>query len=215
MRVSASIVLVGFILLQGCAPVFSSFQTARILQEGEAEVSTAFTSTYIVEKQFTGGSENEHAQYMAGARFASRITDVSELQVLYARLFQVDAGINVFGIGWKRSLVKDRMAFALPIGTVFGQGINGLFVETHPSIIFTIPLSESIEVNPSIVGVVPLHRTYNKGVAFNIGALINPSRGNWDIRPEIGLLKYPGEEDFFWAAGVAVGVRFKPETERK
>lgn len=200
-----------FVCLQGCVPVFSSFQSARILEEGQAEFTPAYSSVYFLERDSFDESELQHAQHVLGLRFASGTSEVSEFQISYARLLQGEKefGINVFGLGWKRSLIKDKMAFVLPVGTAIGSNVGGLFISTHPSVVLTIPAGLHLDINPSFTGVFPINRAYNKGVAFNIGAAIKPLNKNWDLRPEFGVLKFFNDRDLFLSAGVGLSLKFK------
>lgn len=198
------------LLLQGCVPLSSSFQTAKIEKDRE-EFMPAVVTTYLFEEDFSGRRDNGHAQTAIGGRFASSTSEKSEFQINYARLFSdgKDTRLNVIGIGFKRSLVKDEVALVVPFGTVIGPNMGGLVISTHPSIVLSLPVGQHLEITPSFTGIVPLNRQYEKGLAVNLGARILPSSKTWDIRPEISLLRYPNERYMYLSAGIAVAIKLK------
>ncbi|NLB79639.1 MAG: hypothetical protein GX796_12610, partial [Clostridiaceae bacterium] len=105
------------------------------------------------------------------------------------------AKANVFGIGPKASLIKDRLAAYVPVGFAFGGDVEGIEeFEVQPTLLLTLPVGEYIEVNPSAKGTIGEEDFY---MAFNLGLGLSADFNRWAIRPEYGMLFNPGEEGHF------------------
>jgi hypothetical protein len=169
-------------LLQGCAPVFSDFQSARMVERGDIEVTPA--AGYVSAPQWT-----------AGAQVGYGLSDRTELRARLTHVFtdwdvEGDGGwledspddFNVISAGPKFSLVEDRLALHLPLGAYFNgeDGLGGL--HGHPSLIASIPISDDIDLNPSVNAILP-----GGLVAVNLGTAIG-DHDRFTVRPEVGVL---------------------------
>lgn len=197
MRYFNLLLVLSIALLQGCAPVFSDFQSARMVERGAVEVTPA--GGYVSSPQWT-----------LGAQIAYGLSDRTELR---ARLTHVFTGldtegsdwleesvndINVISAGLKFSLVEDRLALHLPIGAYFNaeDGLGGL--HGHPALIASIPVCDDIDLNPSLNAILP-----GGLVAINLGAALS-NHDRFTVRPEVGVLVNYG----FVSAGVGFSYRF-------
>ena len=111
---------------------------------------------------------------------------------------------QVFGIGPKVRLVKDRLALYVPVGRGFGGGDDNNLEDSwavHPTLLFTVTAHRYIEVNASAKHADP-RSAPNGGddmVAFNLGlglgrlqALGPPARGGVADQPgRLGALLPP------------------------
>lgn len=111
---------------------------------------------------------------------------------------------NIFGIGPKVSLVKDRIAAYLPVGFAFGGDIDGIDeFEVQPTVLFTLPVGQYIEINPSVKGVIG----DDFYMAFNLGLGLSSDFNRYAIRPEYGMLFNPGEKGHL--GQFSIGLSFK------
>jgi len=178
-------------LMWSCAPVFSDLQSARLVGKGNFEAAPHFTTT-----SSTSEGETEHVQNHFGLQGAYGISDGFEVRARYEHISVADDGgnANVFGIGPKASLLKDRIAAYLPVGFAFGGDVDGIEeVEVQPTLLFTLPVGRYVEINPSAKGIIG-EEFY---VAFNLGMGLSSNFNKYALRPEYGMLFNPGESGHF------------------
>lgn len=187
------------LLCAGCAPVFSELQSAKLVGRHNVEITPSATT---VSSSDSDGSE--HVQDEFGVQLATGVNDHLDLRARYVRV----EGVNVVAFGPKVGIVKDHLAFAIPLGLAFGADVDsGDSLQIHPTLIGTLPAGKVVELNGSVKYLVPLS---NKGgdnlVALNFGLGLGPER--WKLRPEVGFLMNPGEEGHF--TQFSLGFSFYP-----
>ena len=179
--------IIVLVLTYSCAPVFSDIQSARLVGKGNFEATPNFTTT---SQTFEG--ESDHIQNHYGLQLGYGLSKRIDLRARYEYIgLDSDGGsTNVFGIGPKVSLLKDRIAAYLPVGFAFGGDVEGIDeVEVQPTLLFTIPVGKNIEINPSVKGIIS-NEFY---MAFNLGLGLSTNPNKYVIRPEYGILLNPGE----------------------
>ena len=193
------------LLHQGCAPVFSEMQSARLVQKGGVEATGLYSNVAFAED-----GENEHVQNHIGLRVNYGISDNVNLRVGYENIFESGAeSAHIIGLGPKISIVQDRIAAFIPIGGAFGQDIStSESWQIHPTALFTLPITEQIEFNPSAKWLIPFDRDQENLVALNFGAGVSTDLNRWVLRPEIGLLYNPGNGGHF--THYSIGFSFYP-----
>ena len=173
------------ILSCSCAPVFSDLQSAKLVGKGNFEATPNFTTTSL-----TADGETDHIQNHFGFQLGYGLSNRIDLRVRYEYISIEDVNANVFGIGPKVSLLKDRIAAYVPIGFAFGKDVDGIDeFEVQPTLLFTLPVGEYVEINPSVKGIIG-SEFYG---AFNLGLGISTNLNKYVIRPEYGILFNPGE----------------------
>ena len=80
--------------------------------------------------------------------------------------------------------------------------------QLHPSALFTIPISDNVEINPSTKWLMPLSENGSHFVAFNLGAAMSSDLNIWAVRPEVGLLYDPGTKGRY--IHFSIGFSFNP-----
>jgi hypothetical protein len=170
----------GSLLAAGCAPVFSDLQSAKLVGRDRVEVTPSVT-------RVTDTYENQY-----GLQVATGVLDRLDLRARYVRV----EGVNVLGFGPKLSLVKDRVALAVPVGFAFGKDVDsGKSWAIHPTLLFTAPVNRHVELNVSTKALVP----FSKGdtlIAFNVGAGFG-DLDRWAIRPEVGMVFDPDQSGHY------------------
>jgi len=177
----------------GCAPVFSDFQSAKLVGRDRVEVTPSASTVSF------SGDDGGHVQDEYGLQLGTGVLDRMDLRAGYVRA----AGVNGVGFGPKIAFVKDRLALALPVGFAFGEDVEISKTWTaHPTLLLTQPVTRRLEVNASVKGLIPLTEDWGGTlVAFNVGLGIG-DLGRWAIRPEIGFLFDPGESGHFTQFGL-------------
>ena len=189
-----------FLTCQGCAaPVFSDFQTARVVQQGEWELTPAVSHLPTLDQTNAGlqaamgvGSNIEvRARYVRA--FTRNLADEED-----TRFFNdLNADFNTASLGVKFSLIDGVLAAYLPVEVVFAAGSESA-VTTRPTLIATAPLTKSVEVNASVNTILP-YGLVSVNAGLGLGRL-----GTWSVRPEVGVMLNTG----YVAAGIGMAYRF-------
>jgi hypothetical protein len=178
----------------GCAPTFSELQSARLAGMERVEMTGSYS--YV---GFSADGESEKVSDQFGFQLASGIARSVDLRLRYERVAVEDAdeGVNILGVGPKIGLVRDRVAFYVPIGFAFGGDIDSSETwQIHPTLLGTLPVADQVEVNGSAKVLFPFESDIDTTLAFNLGLGI----GNFErlvLRPEVGFLINPGEDGHF------------------
>jgi hypothetical protein len=189
-----------------CAPVFSDLQSARTLPPGKTEVTPLLTTTGFVDDD-----ESEHVQNQLGLQVALGATDRFEVRGRYERVFVGEEGANVFGLGPKIALVRDRLSLYVPLGLAFGGDIDsGETLTLQPTLIASAPAGDHVEVNLSAKGNLPLKGDEHpyRGFGLNLGLGLGPRGRAWSIRPEAGILFARDDVKYLQAS---IGISLRPE----
>jgi hypothetical protein len=176
----------------GCAPVFSDFQSAKLVGRDRVEVTPSASSVSF------SGDDGGHVQDEFGLQVGKGVLDRLDLRARYVHV----EGIHGVGFGPKIALVKDRLALAIPVGFAFGEDVEvGKSWTVHPTLLLTQPVTRRLELNASAKVLIPLSEDNENLVAFNVGLGFG-NLERWAIRPEIGLLFDPGESGHFTQFGL-------------
>jgi hypothetical protein len=193
-RVSALAVIV---LASACAAPFSELQSARLAGRGVVEITPSYS--------YVGGSDEDESAKLQdnfGVQLATGLSSRVDLRarIEHMRIDVDDADLDfsatAVGFGPKFGLIPNQLALYLPFGFAFGDEVEQADTwQVHPTLIWTIPVADALEINSSIKALVPLAESDTDVLgAFNIGLGISPDLSRWAIRPEFGILKNPGEE---------------------
>jgi len=178
------------IVLQSCAPIFSELQSARMVGEDQFEITPSFSQT-----SYTEDGASEFWQLGVGVQAAYGLHEKVDIRMRAEHIF-LDLplyGVTALAFGPKFSLIEDRLAFYLPVATAFGEYYEGTW-EIHPSLICTVPaVADKLDINFSTKYLVMFCEDCLDPFAVNLGLAISTDLNKWAIRPEYGILKYPGE----------------------
>lgn len=183
-----SFLLISLIFLtSNCVTIFSEFQSADTLGEGNTEITPAAS---IV--SFTNEGESEHIQTNMGVQVGYGLSDVTDLRFRFEAPSYGDdlstfGEFFAFGFGPKVQLIEDKVAAYMPLGFAFGEDVEtSETFEIHPSVIMTFPINETTELNPSIKLIMPFDDR-DATLALNLG--LGFWNDNMGLRPEIGIMK--------------------------
>lgn len=196
--------LLGLLLLAvtACAPVFSD---ARLVGKGRTEITPTLSASGLTEE-----GESRHLANNFGVHAMYGVHDRADLFVGYARTDVVidDGGTNIIEFGPKVALLRDRMAFAMPVGLAFGGGADTNDTwHFYPTALFTLPAGSHVDINPAVRVLIPTCEDCDVLLGVNLGAGIRVGGERTVMRPEFGFLFDPSETGFVWHFGFAVSIR--------
>ena len=188
----------------GCV---SSYQTARIVDPGKTRVSTAASHVQIDE-----GSDDSDGLEAVDLLVDHGIGRQVEVGLRYTNYAAGSGGANVLTIGPKFALVKDRIAFTIPVGVVWtnddgdGGADIGVYV-LHPSVIGSAPISPNSELSGSLgfLVVVPDEGDSDSETYFggSVGIRMSTDLDAWAFHPEIGFMQIEEVEAFSFGAAIS------------
>jgi hypothetical protein len=171
----------------GCVAPFSDLQSAKLLGRGNVEVTPSYTSVSA-----TSEGETQHIQNHYGVQAGYGLFGFMDLRLRYERIDlnadEDSIGVNVFGFGPKFRLFKNWLALYVPVGFAFGSDVQtSESWQVHPTLLATLPIGKSLEINPSAKVMIPFQGDYSTLYAFNLGLAISTDVSKWALRPEIGI----------------------------
>jgi hypothetical protein len=181
-----------------------TFQDARLVPPGGVRI-TASAGT-------VGASfQDEEFQFFANTYAAQAQVGISQLVDLglgYAghALDDEDSLLHTFAFGPRMSVVRDRVAVALPVSFAWGGQISVADSwMVHPAALFTIPVHRQIDLNPSVRLLMPTCEGCETFVAFGfgLGLRLNP---RLRFRPEVTAFRNPGQRGTIWSVGVGTSI---------
>ena len=195
------------ILLSSCvAPINSSFETARLLEPGDIEVTGAYDRY-----SYGGDGESELANNNLTARAGIGVTDWMDVKLRYTRLmppsddFEESMGVNYMDVAPKFGIVPDYFAISLPIGCYFEGGAEWV---TSPKLLFTYPHKSNI-FDATLGAKADIFFSGDTYLGFTFGMGFSSDVEQWAVRPEIGYLIDPGESGHVFSWGVGLVYNFR------
>lgn len=199
--------------ITGCAPLFSDMQGARLVGKRQFELTPGYSSVAMVSQDYKGGVAN-----FAGLQAAYGLSDQVDLRFRYEHAwlkesFQVDEigdmPFNIYSIGPKINVVRDRVSLFLPMLLIAES-----LAQFQPTFLFTVPLApRQVEFNPSVKYLFNLCSACSGNmVAFNFGMAFSNDTSKWAIRPEYGVLYSFADSGRF--SNFSIGLSFKMSRDR-
>ncbi len=192
-----------------CVTIFSEFQSAETLGEGNTEITPA--ASYV---GFYDDGDQEHIQTNIGVLAGYGINETLDLRgrvelPMIADEFETFGDVIAIGFGPKIKIGDNNASFYSPIGFAFGDDIEtSETYEWHPTLIMSTSLKDGAELNGSFKLIIPFEEERDNALALNLG--LAKWASNTGIRPEIGIMKNLNDETgIFFHAGVAVSFRNK------
>lgn len=157
-----------------CVPIFSDLQSARLVGRRQVEITPYYTNTGT-------DSEGMGASHL-GSNFGIGLSDKVDLRGKFDYYWIEDSGSEIiFGLGPKVSLVENRIAASLPIGT------NLDIFQLQPSLFFTVPFAhEKLEATLSPKYLISLCEDCQANFATNLGLGYSSDFDRWALRAEYG-----------------------------
>ncbi len=179
--------------LAGCVAPFSDLQSAKLVGKGNFEVTPGYSS-------ISGSDEGESQKLQEnyGAQIGYGLTKFMDLRLRYEYVRttgdpEANTKTNIIGFGPKFRLVKNWLAFYVPVGFAFGgdleTGASSDTWQIHPTLLATVSFGKFLELNPSAKVMIPFSNGDRADTlyAFNLGAAISADVNKWAIRPEVGF----------------------------
>jgi hypothetical protein len=189
-------------------PPFSSLQDARLAGRGRVELTPFVTAV---------GPLARDSQKDLGFQLQWGVSRKFDLGFRYEYLFCSSDGdwgadrisAHALYAGPKVSLIKNHVALFLPVGFATGGGLGSETLwEFQPTVILSTPLSDTIDLSAAAKGLFPLNGGRSTLCAFDLGLGFRSGSGNWNLRPEIGVLFNPTGGGGFFQASLGLSHRF-------
>lgn len=179
----------GLFFSQGCAPVFSEMQSARLVGKGNTEFTPSFSRI-----TFSQDGETEGVQSHVGLQVALGVDEKVDVRLRYEYIWEGEDNISVIGLGPKVSLLENKIAFYLPVGRALGEATEDTW-EIQPTMLFTLPAIEDVlDITLAPKYIFPFCKGCESLVAVNLGLSLGRDVSDCAFRPEFGLLFNPGEK---------------------
>lgn len=201
--------------LPGCAPVFSELQSARTVGKKNIELSPHYSST-----SFSSDGNTDGVQNHLGLQIGYGLSDKFDIRARYERIWLKDMGdadgglgegVDIFAIGPKYSLVRDRLSVSAPVGRAFGSDYSDSW-QLHPTVLWTTPIKpDKFEITLAPKYLITFCEDCDDYVAVNLGLAISDDLNTWAIRPEYGLLYNPGEDGHYGQFSIGFSYIIKNE----
>lgn len=183
--------------------------SARLVGKGNTSVTPLYSRYFIGHEGETEGFGNE-----LGLQVTQGLSEKWDLKMrlgYIAGTEDISDGFFVIGFAPKVSLIKNIIAFSLPIGIGFDG--DGHSFQSQPTFNFTYPaIANKLEFTLSPKYVMTLDKDvdiYDSGIiAVNIGMAISKDLNKWAIYPEFGIGFHPEGEGYVGQFGIAMSYTF-------
>ena len=190
-----------------CAPLSSDMQSARLVGKKRIEITPGYSTVQFAEekKQVDEKQSQETSGKLIGLQVAYGLSEKIDLRLRVEHFQFRDFTANVFSIGPKVRLVKDRVALYLPVWFVDFKP-----AQFQPTLLLTFPvLKNKIEFNPSVKSIVSVGGyDPNSGfmVALNAGLGISTDLSKWALRPEYSLVQDVSKKSLYRSFSIGLSL---------
>lgn len=190
-------------MMQSCVSSFSELQGARLVGEGNAEITPYYTTVSGGDQEDYGGVQNQIGLNMA-VGLSSKMDLRMRVENIWLKDDDFSNGYAVVGVGPKLSLVENIMSAYLPVGRALGENTSDSW-EIQPTLLLTLPAVENIlDINLTPKYIFNLCEDCDDYLAFNLGLAVSNNLSKWAFRAEYGLLYDPGETGHYGQFSVGV-----------
>jgi hypothetical protein len=199
----STLLLISLMSIPARAQLYFDLQSARTAGARNLEVTPGYSAIF-----FRSEGDSEFLYNQIGVQAAYGISNFVDMRFSYERLFAYNwtsGGLNFISFGPKIRLVRDRIAFFMNLATGFGNEVETKdFWLMYPTLLFTLPLSQYVELNPSVRGLFFFDKYSDTLLSASLGLGISPNLDKWVLRPEIGILANPGDPGSALQVGLGV-----------
>ena len=199
-----------------CAPLASDLQSARLVGKKAVEITPGYSSVQFAKEEKSNGEKDtkESSVKLTGLQVAYGLSDKTDLRLRIEHIQFRGVTTDVFSIGPKMSLVKDRVALYLPIWFV-----NFTPAQFQPTLLLTFPvLKNRVEFNPSVKNIISVGG-YDPNSSFlfacNLGFGISTNLSKWAIRPEYSLVYDVKEKCQYRSFSIGLSLNISLLTKKK
>jgi hypothetical protein len=173
-------VLLAALLVQGCL-ANSSYQSARIVERGSDTGTIGAAMTLKEDK------DDESLWTLDGrARFGIASGWDGSIGMSVVGNLQRGGGAGLVGGDIRRSIIRDRLTFTLPVSVVIGD-FSFYTTRFQPGLIGTLPLSRNLDLNASVRRNIFVWAPEIKAYTYNFGLGITTVSGRWTFHPELAV----------------------------
>lgn len=202
------LVLTGFIFL--FSHCIAPYETARMLSKDELEIKAGYTN---VNARSQGESLNISNGIGAGLGIGYSKRLNFKLRIEY--LFSDISALQFVSAGIKLGLIKDRLAFGLPIWAFLGEGASSYGISPMLLLALTPPSAKKFEVNLGLRSDFSFDEDLDNTFGLNLGFGLSKDLNKWAVRPDLGLYIGSGSGAFEYSLGLGFSRVIAPKGERK
>lgn len=201
--------LLGPALFGGCFFTHSSYQSARLLEQGQVELVPYYqaeTYHYPGMSGWYDSGEVEGVQYglLVGHGTGSRMNLRARIEWLAPEGTET---YNYIGFGPKFGKPDGDVALDLPVGIFFGEEINeDKSLQIHPTGILRIPLTPRVELDTYVKLLYFFDTEIDPLYAMGLGAGIRLPGDRISLRPEYSFMKSTRGGDSQSSIGIGVAL---------
>jgi hypothetical protein len=183
--------------------LFSNFQNARTLEQGEFDLSAEAIGVY------PSATEQPISGYGSGLRIGYGILQKFTLSTHYY-YFWIQPWdyiqYHYLSVEPKMGIVPDLLAITIPMGVCFGRftGAAESF-QIAPTLIATIPVSKTMEINGSLKAIV-FPDSWDNILVATLGTGLSNDLSRWALRPEVSIGFNPETAKTIFAIGAGLSI---------
>jgi hypothetical protein len=200
-----------FLFFCGCFE-YASLQTARMLSPHEIYIMPEYGPVgYTHSRKFNKVSNNVGFQFGYGISNSFNVF----AQINRIQLCDYNMGYNFLSINSKFKIIKDRLAFSLPVCLYFGRYIESSeTAHIQPTLYFTTMVNKyfDITLSPKYIVHFPSFQTI---IAINGNVGIHFFNERISFVPEIGYASNPDAKDRFLYGNLGLGYTIKTNAKKK
>jgi len=206
----------------GCF-TYSSYQSARIVERGEPEVTFALSKSHITGTE-TGDDDEAGGWFAFETCLRSGVVRRVDASLMFSLFHGVQEGwgAGVVTVDVRAGIIPDYLAFAVPTALTIGDSYLAS-LRMQPGFVGTVPLGDRLEITGAVRAHMFVRATDLFAMGYNVGVGIKSKSGSWVVRPELGWMVFEENED---AAGrgpvyaqYGIGIEFRsppiPKAEKE
>ncbi len=208
---AAGKLLLALLAAPGCF-TYSSYQSARIVERGEPQVTFAVSSSGILEAE-----DDDDATWFAfetclRGGLARRVDGALTLSIFSNVPEQWGAAVVTADL--RAGIVEDYIAAVLPVSITAGDSYLAS-LRMQPGLVGTLPIGSRLEITGSARAHVFVRYTDLFAMGYNVGLGIRDDSGKWVLRPEVGWMVFRDEVDYDQPTYFQYGIGFEFGNPRK
>lgn len=209
----AALLLLALPAVPGCF-TYSSYQSARIVERGQPQVTFAISNSNIE------GGGAEAGGWLAfetclRSGVAKRL-DASAMLSIFQSVPE-NFGAAVVTVDVRAGIIENYIAFAFPVVVTMGDFYLAS-LRIQPGFVATVPLGTRLEITGAARAHTFVRVPELFAMGYNIGLGIKTESGRLTVRPELGWMKFRGEENNQTYFQYGLGLEFgspKPKVEKE
>ena len=209
----AALLSLVFLAAPGCF-TYSSYQSARIVERGEPQVTFALSNSNI---------EGENAEAGGWLAFETCLRsgiakrfDASAMLSIFQSVPE-NFGAAVVTVDVRGGIIENYLAFTFPVAITMGD-LYLASLRVQPGFVATVPLGTRFEITGAARAHTFVRVPELFAMGYNVGLGIRTESGRLMVRPEVGWMKFREAENGQGYFQYGLGLEFgspRPRTDKE